>query len=71
MITAADFKVGDYVEHFAGRNIGRVVEIKPDGSVQVKFDRGRDHWDGCYDNLWFRMHPDGLKKIDPPMFARS
>jgi hypothetical protein len=70
MAKPSDFKAGDYVEHMNG-DTGRVTEIKPDGAVFVTFDRGKGYWHGEYDENWFRIHPDGLKKIDPPICGVS
>lgn len=63
MATIKDFKVGDPVKHMGG-NIGKVTAIKEDGAVCVTYDHGKDYWKGEYDDLWFRLHPDGLTKLD-------
>lgn len=63
-MTPQDFKIGDYIKHMNG-DTGSVT-ASSDGKVSVTFDRGKGYWKGEYDELWFRLYPDGLTKIQRP-----
>jgi FKBP-type peptidyl-prolyl cis-trans isomerase 2 len=57
MAERSSFKNGDRVRHSDGRE-GEVTSVT-DTSVIVKFDHGKSG--GEYDDLWFRIYPDGLR----------
>lgn len=57
-----DFKTGDRVRHVSRDEKGTVT-ILDNGDVKVRFDKptpsGRASI-GVYDELWFRLNPNGL-----------
>jgi hypothetical protein len=58
------FRVGDRVKHFDDvlGLVGEVVSLDND-AVKVRFVTKGHEWFGAYDDLWFRLHPEGLTII--------
>ena len=58
----ASFQKGDRVEHMGG-GTGTVTDVLDTGAVCVTYDEREGRWRGEYDEFWFRLHPNGLKKL--------
>lgn len=60
MSTLSDFKSGDEVFH---RNLGNGFVTDHDGNVlTVQYEGKWEGVEGHYDAIWFRLHPEMLRK---------